>query len=537
MESLVRVGLTNAATAALLSIGVALIVRLWRNPHVAYALWLIVLVRLIAPPCVQIPWRALDWFAPQVAAERTESLIDAVPPTSPSTLEPTRALFAAEDTLQAGAPVRPHFTEIFGAIWLAGAVSYAILTLIRVRWFARAVRRCSSTAPDWLSREIAELAQTVRLRSLPRVQVVAATLPPMVWSGWRPLLLLPQAIVDGIDVSQRRLLLLHELQHLRRRDHQVRWFTVGLLALFWWHPCAWWAVRRLQDAEEECCDTAVVAVDPQQAPSYGEALLAVCEFVSCGALPAAAVSVGVERKNHLKRRMTMILNESRWPKLSKSSVAAIAVCGAAVLGISITHAAADPQATPTPTTKTQATARPTTPAPVSATAPLRTTTPASQPSASTPPTSPTATTRPATLPASSSIRWNVSADSTQPIAVGFHQLIPATRFPLLEANIRIAKAEIEIAEASVEQKMAELMQVDANRKFHASRFARMENLYKSHAISNEGMEEARHERENDAADLQRAHAAVRGAKAQVEVKKAMLFKAETEAAEAKRIPR
>ncbi len=81
------------------------------------------------------------------------------------------------------------------------------------------------------------------------------------------------------------------------------------------------------------------------------------------------------------------------------------------------------------------------------------------------------------------------------------------------------------------------MQVEANRRFHAIRFARMENLFKSHAISNEGMEEARHEQENDAADLQRAHAAVRAAKAQVEVKKAMLFKAETEAAEAKRIPR
>ena len=96
--------------------------------------------------------------------------------------------------------------------------------------------------------------------------------------------------------AQRRLLLLHELLHVRRGDHLVRWFAVAVLALYWWNPAAWWAVRRLQNAEEECCDANVLFFDPHQFEAYGEALLAVCEFVSCGSLPVAAVSVGVEAK-------------------------------------------------------------------------------------------------------------------------------------------------------------------------------------------------------------------------------------------------
>ena len=176
----------------------------------------------------------------------------------------------------------------------------------------------------------------------------------MVWSGWRPKLLVPQRIVESIDPSQRRLLLLHELLHIRRGDHLVRWFAVAVLALYWWNPFAWWAVRRLQNTEEECCDAAVLSFHPHDSEIYGEALLAVSEFVSCGSLPAAAVSIGVERKNHLKRRMTMILKGSRWPRLSRSQFAAVIGCGAVLIGVSLTTGAAqvEPLTGPKPAPKT-----------------------------------------------------------------------------------------------------------------------------------------------------------------------------------------
>jgi hypothetical protein len=113
-----------------------------------------------------------------------------------------------------------------------------------------------------------------------------------------------------------------------------------VLALYWWNPFAWWAVRRLQDAEEECCDAAVLSFHPHDSEIYGEALLTVSEFVSCGSLPATAVSIGVERKNHLKRRMTMILSGSRWRKLTRAPLASVIVCALIVVGVSLRIAAA-----------------------------------------------------------------------------------------------------------------------------------------------------------------------------------------------------
>jgi beta-lactamase regulating signal transducer with metallopeptidase domain len=383
MRSVVEWGLANAATAAILAMCVAVITRVWRNPHLAHLLWLIVLLRLVAPPVVQVPLPTFDWRGsretpatavptvdvPDVAitesstvrrAEVRESAASAPMPTpSASHLEsslrlpvptqttgPTQQTATAADRPASDALALSTVTsfpvwDMLAGAWISGSVLYAALMMVRVQRFGREIRRSSAVAPDWLTGEIREISRSVALPRIPRVHVIDWTLPPMIWSGVRPTLLVPRALVESIDPARRRLLLLHELLHVRRRDPLTRWFAVAVLAVYWWNPFCWWAVRKLQNSQEECCDAAVLCFYPQQSETYGEALLAVSEFVSCGSLLAPAVSVGVERKNHLKRRMTMILEGSRWPKLSKARLAVATSCGALALAVSLTRVAAE----------------------------------------------------------------------------------------------------------------------------------------------------------------------------------------------------
>jgi beta-lactamase regulating signal transducer with metallopeptidase domain len=394
MESLIQIGLANAAVAALLAICVALVTRVWKNPYLAHALWLIVLLRLVAPPIFHLPVSSPSWFASPAAAVAAPDAADITlpepsaaakgsgepfthgegvprgfrvdrdvdtPSTATSNVGPARDKESVGPDVPSSdpGPAQPstgwpiRWMDLLSAVWIAGTLLYAGAMAVRVRRFAIGVRRAQVAAPSWLADEIREIAGSLGLRRSPRLIVVEGALPPMVWSGWRPTLLVPQTIVESIDASHRRLLLLHELLHIRRRDHLIRWFAVVVLALYWWNPFAWWAVRRLQNAEEECCDAAVLFFHPQQSETYGEALLAVSEFVSCGSLPAAAVSIGVERKNHLKRRMTMILKGSRWPRLSKAHLTTLIGCGAVLIGVSLTTAAAqvEPLTDPKPALK------------------------------------------------------------------------------------------------------------------------------------------------------------------------------------------
>ena len=52
--------------------------------------------------------------------------------------------------------------------------------------------------------------------------------------------------------------LLHELAHLRRRDPLWQLVAHCGLALHWFNPLAWFAVRRLRIEQERACDDFVL---------------------------------------------------------------------------------------------------------------------------------------------------------------------------------------------------------------------------------------------------------------------------------------
>jgi hypothetical protein len=128
--------------------------------------------------------------------------------------------------------------------------------------------------------------------------------------------------------------LAHELAHLRRRDHWVRWLELVVLGLYWWHPVAWWARRRFQQAEEQCCDAWVLWALPGLARTYAKALLETVEFLSevRPVMPPAASGLG--QVHLLKRRFAMILHDRWSPALSRPMRLAMLTVGLVALGIS-----------------------------------------------------------------------------------------------------------------------------------------------------------------------------------------------------------
>src|SRR5262249_6052881 len=68
MDTLLHIGLSNAAAATVLALTAALLGRLCHRPALSHALWVLVLLKLITPPLVplSIPWPA--------AAARTDGV-------------------------------------------------------------------------------------------------------------------------------------------------------------------------------------------------------------------------------------------------------------------------------------------------------------------------------------------------------------------------------------------------------------------------------------------------------------------------------
>ncbi|SRR6266508_643871 len=143
------------------------------------------------------------------------------------------------------------------AAWTAGALlvgarlAFGMLRVRRIRREAAPIRDAEWTEETRrLSREL-ELDRSVELLESARVPVA------MTSGLFRPLLLLCRQ-ARLWEVERRRVVLLHELAHVRRGDWLWLLLAEAALAFYWWHPLAWVLGRQVRRDCERACDDLVL---------------------------------------------------------------------------------------------------------------------------------------------------------------------------------------------------------------------------------------------------------------------------------------
>ena len=131
---------------------------------------------------------------------------------------------------------------------------------------------------------------------------------PMTWGVWRPLILLPNGAESWTEECLK-MVILHELAHVKRRDFVTQVLARMACALHWFNPLAWLASARLRAEQEQACDDLALGRGLDPSDYAGHLLAILSRGGSPGASPAVASamasSVGVER------RLRSILDPSR----------------------------------------------------------------------------------------------------------------------------------------------------------------------------------------------------------------------------------
>jgi bla regulator protein blaR1 len=334
--TVVDAALLNAVLVVPLALLAAVGARLVRRPAVAHALWLLVLLKLLTPPLLSVPIPWADEEAPAVVALPPDR-VEPLPPDEPASADAEPPELVTPD-LPVSTLAWPPWQTVVGVLWLTGSVSWLLLAGRRLYQFRRWLGHTSSADAE-LQHRTRRLAGVIGLTRCPSVWTTSAPLSPMVWALFGPpRLLLPSGLWGRLDEDQRDALLLHELAHLRRGDHLVRWLELFALGLYWWHPVAWWARRELREAEEQCCDAWAVWALPEAAPAYAAALVEAAAFLSAARSPLPAVASGIGHVRCLKRRLTMILRANPPRSLSWTGLVVLFVLGVVLLPLGVSGA-------------------------------------------------------------------------------------------------------------------------------------------------------------------------------------------------------
>lgn len=146
--------------------------------------------------------------------------------------------------------------------------------------------------------------------------------------GWlRPFVLLPQ----GCDVwpeELRRVVLLHELAHAKRRDVLSLWCSRLVGAVLWFHPLIWLVIRQLRIERERACDDLVLAAGTRPS-NYSQHLVEIAAAYRCPNW-IAATAMTMAGRSQLEDRVRYVLDETR-NRRGMTTRAAIAAVGLSVL--------------------------------------------------------------------------------------------------------------------------------------------------------------------------------------------------------------
>ena len=348
----------NTVVAFVFALVVYGLTRVWRNPPVAHVLWVLVLLKLVAPPVMYVAW-----FAPRLPGStqlRSEVIPDVSPiedqkdksphgfvdrPTAPMTVQAPEARVQGYDF---GATIRLSWSRMQPVllwIWLGGAAVCALLVATRVVRFERLLRD-TLPASERLQRLTVEITSKLGLGRVPDVRYVDCALAPLLWcAGRRPTIVLPMQLCRRLDDESSALIVAHELAHLRRRDHWVRAVELVVATVYWWNPLVWVIRRQIHECEELCCDAWVRWAFPDHTKRYAEVLLSTAESLNASQVGARLLPASpFLRSLSLQGRILMILESRFAPSVSKRSTFVIALLALLVMPTFIRTTAMEAQA-------------------------------------------------------------------------------------------------------------------------------------------------------------------------------------------------
>lgn len=226
--------------------------------------------------------------------------------------------------------------QLVGAIWLGGSTILACTLLIGLTRLKRMAAAAQPLAGGRWNQYADEIACATGIRR--PVTLLQSEHPTLLvtWGWRRPKVILPAAARHWTD-ERARIVLHHELAHIRRGDWIAQMLGELLRTLHWPNPLVWVACRRLRRESEHACDDAVLngGVDPTD---YASHLLDLARTLNAGRrahVPAPAMA----RLSSLEGRISAMLNAgldrrplTRAPRIATAAIFLVAtamIAGAA----------------------------------------------------------------------------------------------------------------------------------------------------------------------------------------------------------------
>ncbi|UJP66535.1 M56 family metallopeptidase [Mongoliitalea daihaiensis] len=184
--------------------------------------------------------------------------------------------------------------------WIFGLILFLLRTFMG--WSS--LRNLRQKPVEQLDEQWQELfdrvLKTTKLSSLVGIYSSKFVSVPLTFGVWKPIILIPAALLLQMNPCQLEAILMHELAHIKRRDYLWNFLQVMTENIFFFHPICWWITTEIRRQRELAADEWAIAhgVAPKEL-AYGLATAAA--FQQHHAVPEFALAASKSKHPTLER--------------------------------------------------------------------------------------------------------------------------------------------------------------------------------------------------------------------------------------------
>jgi beta-lactamase regulating signal transducer with metallopeptidase domain len=310
-------GLVVKGTALLAGASLVTIALRRASAGTRHLVWAGGVAMLLVLPAVTgaVPWQLPVVVLAPAASSGVTALPDAVGGTPsaghgvpssvvPRSAEPRASIPTAPPSAEGRAPsAQRHPAMALPLFWATGLLLVLGRLGLGVLTVRRVIRAGADAAGTAWTHPLYEVSDRLGLAEAPRLVISREARMPFAAGFARPVIVLPADAAEWTD-RRRRAVLCHELAHIRRRDLVVNIVAQMACAVWWFHPLAWLAARRLRVESERACDDLVLGIGTRPSEYANHLLQIVCRTANAR---TPAVALPMAQRREFEGRMLAIL--------------------------------------------------------------------------------------------------------------------------------------------------------------------------------------------------------------------------------------
>jgi bla regulator protein BlaR1 len=248
------------------------------SPSLRHALWGLVLLRLVLPLDLSMPF-SLGALAERarLAPALESAWLDAWPASSVDGgvgLGAEALASSATDRALVGA----GWELAVLSVWILGVLIVAFSLVRRRRSYRALVRAAEPVSHPAVLKLLSGWKSELGIRRRVRLVTSDELRVPFTCGTIRPAIFLPRAVLESREADLVESVLAHELAHVRRWDDLVLKGKLVVAALYFFNPIAWLSLRKMEEESERICDELVLSSGRLSGRTYGRSIVAVLKL-------------------------------------------------------------------------------------------------------------------------------------------------------------------------------------------------------------------------------------------------------------------